>query len=183
MDPNIIHNLQARTRNKLAYAAVMLSDLDKAPAPDQPHFERAHTEAFLFHLHSALDAFLAEMNIYYDCGLDREEIRLGNLREKIQASRGANAVELRELWELQNTAGSWLRDSKAMRDHCTHGDGVPHCFYLHNADLVKTTLRNPATGLEFDEELRVLLRRWLDEASATIDRWRASALATTARAA
>src|SRR5262245_11359072 len=108
MDADIIRNLQGRTDAKLRYADIYIREIDKLAGQRGTDADRAHQESFLYHLAGAVEAFLAEINCYYGCGLPAENITLGNLRKAITAARGANAPELVDLHKLGENQESWL---------------------------------------------------------------------------
>jgi hypothetical protein len=171
MDKQLIDSLQSRTDSKIRFADLLLKELEALPTCNGDDFERSHQEAYLFHLLGALDAFLAEINCYYQCNLLADGISAGNLRKAIVASKGENAAELRELHLLENLEGSWLSHAKTMRDYSTHRGGVPRVFNMGGA----TWLKNPKTGSTLEEHYPVLYRRWQTEMAEIVTRLRETA--------
>ena len=82
---NIGKSLQARTDAKLRYAKIHLDELATLPIRNGDDFDRAHQESFLFHLFGVRDAFLAELNHYYRCGLPQHDLTVGKLRNVLKA--------------------------------------------------------------------------------------------------
>jgi hypothetical protein len=82
---NIGKSLQARTDAKLRYAKIHLDELAALPIRNGDDFDRAHQESFLFHLFGVRDAFLAELNHYYRCGLPQHDLTVGKLRNVLKA--------------------------------------------------------------------------------------------------
>jgi hypothetical protein len=177
VDAQLIENLQTRTEAKLRYADVQLVEIEKLPGLTADDFERSHQEGFLFHLKGAFEAFLAEINCYYSCGLKADGISPGKLREKIKDRTGSNAAELVELRRLETLDGEWLAHAEAMRDHSTHQGGVPRVIYRGGELDGQTHLRNPITGAVIEKNYPIVFREWLVEAEQLILRLRASALA------
>jgi hypothetical protein len=175
MNENTV-NLQTRTAQKLRFAKVMLEELERLPGTGGD-FDCAHQEAFLFHLRGALDAFLAEINVYYDCKLDPDDITQGNLRERIRKARGENAPELKELYELEKEGG-WLKHIKVTRDHSTHLGGLP-LTHKRSSEGSSTLLNNPEKTAEVieEEDIPSVFRRWHEQMGELVTRLRASAVA------
>ena len=92
-----ITNTKERTNAKLRYARVHLEELRshqrKGSGDD---FERSHQESFLFHLLGARDAFLQELNLYYNCGLELHKVRTSSLNQKLD-KMGIRCPELNKL--------------------------------------------------------------------------------------
>ena len=92
-----ITNAKKRTNAKLRYARVHLEELRshqrKGSGDD---FERSHQESFLFHLLGARDAFLQELNLYYNCGLELRKVRTSSLTQKLD-KMGIRCPELNKL--------------------------------------------------------------------------------------
>jgi hypothetical protein len=177
METRVIENLQARTHSKLRYAEVHLAEIEGRKHRNGDDFDRAHQESFLFHLSGSLDAFLAEINCYYACNLPAAGISPGNLRKAIKGKRGENAPELAQLYQIERLQGSWLNHANAMRDHSTHGAGVPRVINLGGEKDGEVWLRNPESGHVIEQDYPAVFRGWLEEASEVISRWRMSALA------
>lgn len=177
MDPLDVQNLQARTDAKLRFAEVQLVEIERLPRRSGDDFEKSHQEAFLFHLRGAVDAFLAEVNCYYACGLAPDGITPGRLRQVLVARTGSNAPELVELHRLQNLEDSWLAHAAAMRDHSTHQGGVPRVIHLGGESDGVNYLRNPETGAVVEADYPQVFRQWHMEATGIIQRLRTTALA------
>ena len=79
-----VENARHRTDSKLRFAKVHLTELEECPTKGHGHdFERAHQESFLFHLLGVRDAFLQELNIYYECGLSLNQENKSRLQDKL----------------------------------------------------------------------------------------------------
>jgi hypothetical protein len=168
-------NLQDRTDAKLRYAAVHLEELKALPSRGGSDFDRAHQEAFLYHLFGVRDAFLAELDAYYVCGLSASGVTLGKLRDAlIRTNR--SSPEVAELYTLETTAGSWLVQAKDMRDHSTHIAGVPRTFHVGGQDDGVVWLRNPRTRELVERDFVLEFDRWHRLMAELIVRLRISAL-------
>ncbi|MGB9292912.1 MAG: DUF6586 family protein, partial [Desulfobaccales bacterium] len=139
-------------------------------------FDRAHQESFLFHLLGALDAFLAELNFYYQGGLPVEGLTPGKLREVLKA-RGVESVELKEMRQLSQNETSWIRRAKTMRDHSTHIQGVARTFFVGGDQDGEVRLKDPRTAADSPQHLVDQFRAWADEMRTLVRRLRESALA------
>jgi hypothetical protein len=177
IERGVIDNLQARTDAKLRYAEVQLADIEHMARRGGDDFERSHQEAFLYHLVGAVDAFLAEINCYYRCGLATDGISPGKLREVITKRMGRNAPELSELRAIESFRGTWLAHAKVMRDHSTHRGGVPRAIHVGGELDGVNFLKNPETGEVIEEDYPVVLRRWHTEAAEIVRRLRSTAVA------
>ena len=176
MDQNTIKNLQARTDAKLRYAEIQLLDIERIPRRNGNDFERSHQEAYLFHLIGALDAFLSEINVYYQCGLAADGISAGKMRNVIMKRAGKNAPELSELHDIAALQGTWLANGKVMRDHSTHRGGVPRVISLGGELDGVNYLKNPETGAVIEEDYPLVFRRWHAQASDIVKRLRSTAV-------
>jgi len=123
----------------------------------------------------ALDAFLAEINVYYQCGLPADGISPGKLRSAITKRERTNAPELIELHEVENLQGTWLSHGKVMRDHSAHRGGVPRVIHMGGELDGVNYLRNPETSTVIEADYPVVFRGWLAEASEIIERLRSTA--------
>ncbi|CAD6492926.1 MAG: hypothetical protein FFODKBPE_00397 [Candidatus Argoarchaeum ethanivorans] len=136
-----ITNSKERTDAKLRYARLHLEELRahqrKGSGDD---FERSHQESFLFHLVSARDAFLQELNLYYGGGLKPREVTADKLTEKLK-KMGVECPELDKLKRYENPE-CWLHVAKEMRNHSTHRDSMPRAFHVGGEDDGKVFLRN-----------------------------------------
>lgn len=177
MDAKTIAALQDRTEAKLRYAAVHLGELEALASRSGDDFDRAHQESFLFHLLGVLDAFLVEINCYYQCNLPEDGLSLGKLRTAIKEKRGETSPELRELYELEKLQGSWLNLVKSMRDHSTHVRGVARVFNLGGERHGEVWLKDPQSGQVIEQDFPVMFRKWHESTSTVIMRLRTQAAA------
>lgn len=169
--------LQERTDAKLRYARVHLDEL-KAQGPlGGNDFDRAHQESFLFHLFGARDALLAELNHYYGTNLAPDSLSPGKLREALK-KQGVKSPELGALHELENDENSWFCQTKDMRDHSTHVQGVPRACYLDlgGDDGGKVKLKNPRTGQMTTQHFPEEFEDWLEHMTMLMKTLRESAL-------
>ena len=169
-------SLQERTDAKLRYAKVHLDELVSMASLNGDDFDRAHQESFLFHLYGARDAFLIELNHYYGVGLPIENLSPGRLREALK-QRGIQSSELVSLFALEQDDSSWFRQTKDMRDHSAHVQGVPRTFFVGGEDDGKVKLKNPRTGALTEGHFLDEFREWLEQMCALIEKLRQSALA------
>lgn len=176
MEDAVPKNLQDRTDAKLRYAAVHLRELERLAFRHGDDFDRAHQESFLYHLLGVRDAFLAELNAYYACGLSGSGVTLGKLRESLRRTN-RSSPEVRELYELETTPGNWLAQAKDMRDHSTHIAGVPRSFHVGGKDDGMVWLRNPRTQELVERDFVLECHAWHGLMADLIARLRASALA------
>lgn len=179
MDAQVIQNLRSRSDAKLMYAQIHLDLLRKRGANGGADFDRAVEESILFHLLGAKDAFLIEINAYYNCGVPTEAVTLGTLR-KVFHARGVTCPELAELYELENEPNSWLAHAKQMRDHSTHIAGVPRAFHVGGKNDGKVFLRNPNTGAHIEVHAPEALAEWVGSMSSLLEKLRTSAIAANA---
>lgn len=140
-----------RTDAKLKYARVHLEELrnhNRRGTGDD--FERAHQESFLYHLLGAIDAFLQELNGYYDCGLSPSRVRRQTLSREME-KRGVTSLALKELDGLASNSKSWLSVAKELRDHVTHRKSVTMKFFVGGerdgeVEFEDPRTRNPIRG-------------------------------------
>lgn len=171
-----IQAFQARTDAKLRYAKVHLDELAALPTLGGGDFDRAHQESFLFHLYGTRDAFLIELNHYYGLGLSIESISQGKLRQALNL-REIQSPELSELFALEQDDTSWYRQTKDMRDHSAHVQGVPRAFFMGGEEDNMVKLKNPRTGMLTDGHFIVEFQEWLEQMRVLIVKLRASATA------
>src|SRR5262249_21011789 len=108
---------KGRTDAKIRYAEAMLRDLPKVPGAEGDDmqvrpgaegddFQRAREEAFVFHLHGAIDAFLHEINDHHGCGLAANQVTLFGLEHWFVGSGGVSPVlqEIRRMLVDDQTA-------------------------------------------------------------------------------
>lgn len=179
MDAQTLRNLRSRTDAKLRYALIHLDLLRESGGNGGADFDRGMEESILFHLLGAKEAFLVELNTYYNCGLPIEAIAPGKLRE-ILLSRGKRSSELAELYELESTPDSWLAHAKQMRDHSTHVGSVPRAFHLGGENDGKVFLRNPRSGEHVEVHVPDALAEWVSKMATLLEALRASAIAANA---
>ena len=176
MSENELENLRARTDAKLRFAEVHLRELLLLPILSGNDFDRAHQESFLYQLLGAKDAFLSELNVYYQARLSATSLTIGSLRKAI-VGMGRASSELKELYELENDENSWLFYAKEMRDHSTHISGVPRTIYVGGASDGQVFLKNPKTMEEVTKHFTEDFRKWHENMSLLIERLRSSAVA------
>ena len=179
MDTQAIQNLRSRADAKLKYAQIHLDLLNERGGNGGADFDRAVEESILSHLLGAKEAFLIEINAYYNCGVPTEAVTPGSLR-KVFATRGVKCPELAELYELENEPESWLAHAKQMRDHSTHVAGVPRAFHIGGENDGKVFLRNPNTGAHVEVDAPKALADWVGSMHALLEKLRASAIAANA---
>jgi len=167
-------NLQARTDAKLRYAQVHLEELRVLEALRGDDFERAHLESFLYHMLGAKDAFLAEINHYYDARLSAGA-RAGDIRAALE-KRGLKSDELTTLHKLEQDPASWLSQAKVMRDHSTHKTGVSRTVFMGGDDHGQVKLRNPTPDALGERHYVDQLGEWLEQMSSLLSTLRESAL-------
>jgi hypothetical protein len=155
-----------RTDAKLRYAALTLDELkDDLHRGKGGDFERAHEEAFMFHLFGARDAFLQELNIYYGCGLPLKDVSINGF-QNWEKKTGKQMPELKDIIDLSNDSNSQLSAIKEWRHFSTHQAGVPRTFYVGGnedgqrrfRDLKAGTLRTRDVVDEFESALAELER-------------------------
>lgn len=173
MNSEAIKSTQSRTDAKLRYAAVHLEELQTTHIGGND-FDIAHQESFLFQLLGVIDAFLQEINVYYQCGLSLKEVRRVTLKKKLK-ELGRNCPEFDEIRSLEQSEASWLGIAKEMRDHSTHRHHVPRSYHLGGEHHRKIFLRNPRTGENVEKDLIELFREWYSETEHLIIRLRSSA--------
>ena len=179
MDAQVIQDLRSRSDEKLKYAQIHLDLLRERGGNAGADFDRAVEESILFHLLGAKEAFLVEINTYYNCGVPNEAVTPGTLR-KVFLARGVTCPELAELYELENEPDSWFAHAKQMRDHSTHVAGVPRAFLMGGKYDGKVFFRNPNTGAYVEVHVPEALAEWVGSMSALLEKLRASAIAANA---
>lgn len=175
MDEKELENLRTRTDAKLRFAEVHLKELLALPGLSGDDFDRAHQESYLYHLLGAKDAFLLELNAYYQCGLPTTNLTSGKLWKALQRVN-RQSPELKELYELENDANSWLFHAKEMRDHSTHVSGVPRTFHVGGNDDGQVFLKNPKTMQEVTKHFTEDFKEWHKKMSLMLERLRCSAM-------
>jgi len=162
---------QARTDAKLRYARVHLDELTALTAHSGDDFDRAHQESFLFHLFGTRDAFLIELNHYYNLELSIECITQGKLREALRL-KGIQSPELSELFALEQDDASWYRQTKDMRDYSIHSQGVARSYFMGGDDDGKVKLKNPRTGVLTDGHFIDVFQEWIEKMRVLIEKLR-----------
>jgi hypothetical protein len=175
MDDNTLQNVRARTDAKLRYAEIHLEELRALPQLGGDEFDRAHQESFLYHLLGAKEAFLIELNAYYNGGLDSKDVTSGKLRDALK-KRGMVSKELSELYALESDKSSWLFHAKEMRDHSTHVAAVARAFHVGGAADGQVWLKNPTTGESSQRHFVEEFGEWAIQLKALLERLRASAV-------
>jgi hypothetical protein len=180
MDDQVLRGLQDRTNAKLRYANVHLDELKSMPSRSGDDFDRAHQESFLYHLLGVRDAFLAELNSYYECGLSGSAVTLGKLKDAL-ARMNRSSPEVAALYKLETDPGGWLSQAKEMRDHSTHVAGVPRTFHVGGEDDGVVWLQNPRTKEAVKRDFVLEFQSWYAGMVELIERLRTSAIENTRR--
>ena len=171
-----ITNAKERTNAKLRYTRVHLEELQsyqrKGSGDD---FERSHQESFLFHLFGARDAFLQELNLYYDCGLELHEVRPDTLKKKLSNMK-IECSELKTLTEYENNPECWLHAAKEMRNHSTHRRSVPRKFHVGGEYDGKIFLKNPRSGKLIEKDYADIFEEWCLEMETLLNDLRKTAI-------
>jgi hypothetical protein len=164
-----------RTETKLRYGRIHLDELytykHRGSADD---FESAHQEAYLYHLLGALDSFLQELNVCYDCNLQIDRVTRRNLHAQLNKA-GYTSPELDEITSLENDPNSWLAQAKEMRDHSTHRNRIPRVFYKGGDLSGQVRLRQPKSGKESNQDWVIQFQSWHDNMTTLLNRLRVTA--------
>ena len=170
-----ITNAKERTNAKLRYARVHLEELRsyqrKGSGDD---FERSHQESFLFHLFGAHDAFLQELNLYYNCGLELREVKLHTLRGKLR-NMGVECPELDKLYRYKENLECWLHVAKEIRNHSTHRRSVPLAFHVGGEDDGKVFLRDTQSGRLIEKDYADTFEEWCSKMETLLNDLRKTA--------
>jgi hypothetical protein len=112
-----------RTEAKLTYANLMLRELQAHRGLDGDDFQRSHEEAFLFHLHGALEAFLQEINEHCNCGILAHQVSISRLENELrrQSKTCPQLTEIRAL--KRRRSGQW----RPVRSRPTRQQLLPEC--------------------------------------------------------
>ncbi len=172
-----ITNTKERTNAKLRYARVHLEELRshqrKGSGDD---FERSHQESFLFHLYGARDAFLQELNLYYNCRLKLHEVRADKLNNKLR-KRSIKCPELDKLIQYETDPECWLHVLNEMRNHSTHRRSVPRAFYAGGEDDGKVVLRDPRPSKKsIEKDYADLFEEWCSKMETLLNDLRNTAV-------
>jgi hypothetical protein len=176
MNENSFQSLRNRTDAKLRYARVHIDELSASESLNGDDFDRAHQESFLYHLLGAKDAFLLELNAYYECGLSDKDLTAGKLRDALK-TKGMSSNELTELYSLEKDNNSWLSQAKAMRDYSTHVTGVRRTFNLGGQTNGQIWLVDPNTGQSIERHFVDVFDEWAGKMQELLERSRQSAIA------
>lgn len=178
MDDKLIKSLQDRTDAKLRYALVHLDELKSQGPPSGNDFDRAHQESFLFHLLGARDAFLAELNHYYQAGVASDVLSLGKIRNELK-KKLITSPEVATLYKIEQDESSWYCIAKDMRNYSTHIQAVPRHYFLGGENHQQVKLRNPRTGSMTERHFIIEFDEWLQKMRELIVSLRKSALLNT----
>ena len=172
-----ITNTKERTKAKLRYARVHLEELrshqGKGSGDD---FERSHQESFLFHLFGARDAFLQELNLYYNCKLGLHEVTAAKLIKKLSKME-IECPELDKLIQYEKNPDCWLHFAKEMRNHSTHRRNVPLAFHEGGEDDGKVFLRDPRSDKLIKKDYADAFEEWCSEMETLLNNLRITAIA------
>lgn len=175
MDKKSLENIKGRADQKLIFAKIYLDELRRLDVIGGSSIDRAHQESFLCHLLGTKEAFLIELNFYYDVNLPIENLTLGKLRDGIKSLK-RECPELKELYLLERDEESWLSIAKDIRDHSIHISNVPRCYHLGGDNHQKVFLENPKSGKKIEKHFVELFNEWYEEMNKLINRLRISAL-------
>lgn len=175
MNEENIENHRVRTDAKLRYAKIHLDELSALNSHGGNDFDRSHQESFLYHLLGAKDAFLQELNIYYSCNLNPNNISPGRLRDRIKQNRNTS-TELAELHQLENDRNSWLYHAKEIRNHSTHISNVPRAYHCGGENHGKVFLKNPTTNQEIPNHFVSEFSKWQANMEELLEKLRSSAI-------
>ncbi len=183
MNQQEMENLRGRTDSKLRYARLTLGELEehRRSVPGRgDEFERAHVESFLFHLFGAKDAFIEELNVYYNCGLRKtpeSHISPGEIR-KVLELQGRKSPELAEIFILENEEDNWLFHAGKMRHHVTHVAALARVFLWGGTRDGEVWLKNPEKpeASDLEKDVLILFAEWAQQMESLLDRLRQSAI-------
>ncbi len=150
-----LDHFRGRTDAKLEYAELTLQELrayERRGSGD--NFERAHHEAFLFHLLGAENALLQELDVRYSCAL-----RLKN-------------AALDELDALHRNDASWLSEAKSYRNHSTHRQHIPRAFFAGGDNESMVRFRKPETGQQMGTDVLDAFADWVKSMGQLIEKGR-----------
>jgi hypothetical protein len=157
-----------RTNAKLQYAELTLQELRAHGQRGSGHdFQRAHHEAFLFHLLGVVDALLQELNVRYGCDLPLKEVKWKCLSERMERVGHTNAA-LTELKRLRKNG--WLRDAREYRDHGTHRHHIPRIFDVGGDN--RTVRFYPETGQPMRTDVLDTFADWLKRMKELVEEGR-----------
>ena len=174
MHKKVIQNLCDRTDAKLRYADIYVAELQKLTS-NGDDIDRAHQESFLFHLWGAKDAFLIELNYYYNINLPIDKVKNITLQEEFKELKKVS-IELDEMLALEKDNNSWLFAMKDMRDSSTHRTAVPRAYHIGGVFDNQVFLRNQKTGQSIERHFVDEFVEWSSNMKILLHRLRASAL-------
>lgn len=149
-----------RTEAKIDYAKLMLEELSqRSPRAGRgDSFERAHEEAVLFHVIGAKDAFLQEMNEYYNLGLKCSNVTEKTLSNALK-TKGKTCQALEELDLLKTDEYSWLSKANLLRNHGTHRGKLYRTFFAggeHDGEVFYKDPRNSNKHISEEDTYKYL---------------------------
>jgi len=180
MDQKDLDNLRSRGDAKLRYAEIHLQELQARGhhgGKGGDEFAQSHQESFLFHLLSAKEAFVLELNVYYGCQLPQEDVTLGSLYKDLNR-QGKQSSEQQELYKLENDTTSWLCRAKEMRDHSIHVSGIPRAYHYGGRNQGEVWLRTPRSGTDTGRHFIDELLLWHGNMKELLERLRQTAIQT-----
>ncbi len=161
-----MENLQSlidRTDSKIKYALVHLNELktyqNRGSGDD---FERSHHESYLFHLYGVRDAFLQEINLYYDINLSPEKVTMSSLNDQLKKGHKV-CPELEKINKLEGNQNSWLGIIKEMRHHSTHRYHINRHVYAGGQDDGRVELVNPRSREKSNQDVLEDFEEWQQE--------------------
>jgi len=174
-----MENLQSlidRTDSKIRYALVHLNELktyqNRGSGDD---FERSHHESYLFHLYGVRDAFLQEINLYYDIKLSLKKVTMSNLSNQLKKDRKV-CPELEKINKLEGNQNSWLGITKEMRHHLTHRYHINRHAHEGGQDDGRVELVNPRSREKSNQDVLEDFEEWQQEMEKLIATLRETAI-------
>jgi len=159
----------------LRFARLHLDELKSQLLPASgSDFERSHHEAFLTQLFGSYDAFLQELNILLDCGLNERGVNLKNMLTALNKKNVSSSV-LDELSKLNCDSNSWFREAKEYRNRIMHIASIPLAFHLGGPNDGKVAIINPQTRIEHKDDIEGTFALWLLSMEQLICRLRVNA--------
>jgi hypothetical protein len=167
-----LDHFRGRTDAKLEYAKLTLQELcayERRGSGD--NFERAHHEAFLFHLLGAEDALLQELNVQYGCALPLKDVNRAKL-SKIVGTLGYKNAALDELDALHRNDASWLSEAKSYRNHSTHRQHIARAFFVGGDNERMVRFRVPESGQEMGTDVLDAFADWAKSMGQLVEKGR-----------
>ncbi len=169
-----IQNAVDRTESKIRYARLHLEELKLNPKKGfGEDYERAHQESFFFHLFGAWDAFLHEINLHYQCGLDLKRVNITNLWKFLEL-KGGVSQEINDAINPKKDTLKWMNVLKEFRDHAMHRKNVPLIFFKGGEQDGEVHLKNIETGADTEIDYIIAFDNWIHEMEELIKRLRSS---------